>query len=152
MTVQELAAASLHELGHVRQGLGKVVFLRGLSTVGGFPPWFLLLLLNFRAMEEDADQFALRAGASPSALASAIVKATSVQVEGLSQTADLMERLRDHVPQWALGPCASAVKTIQVLDRFLFEDELIGLSHPPPRDRIATVLGRGGMRPDTRGG
>jgi Zn-dependent protease with chaperone function len=152
MTEQELAAAALHELGHIRQELGKLVFLRTVSTLGGFPPWFLLLLLDFRAMEEEADRFALRAGASADAMASAIIKATSVQVGGRSHAAGVLDWLRNRIPHWALKPYASALKTIQVLDRFLFQGELVGFSHPLPGDRIAAVLGWENTKQDIEGG
>ena len=149
LTAAEMEAALAHELGHARQNLGRLRWFRVISILGGYPPWFLLLLIDFRQMEEDADRFAMRAGAEPQALASAIIKASSVELPEASGLTAILSRWVDrNVPGKMRDSVLKAFRSALILDRFLFSDDLVGSSHPLPRDRIATILVRTDERHD----
>lgn len=140
LTETELIAAVAHELAHIKQGMGNIRLLRILSILGGYPPWFLLLLVDFRKLEEDADRFALSAGAEPQALARAIIKASSSGGQSSWLRASIMMWLRKHLPNQVLASFVQPLKLILVTDRFLTSDDLVGYSHPLPRDRIAAIF------------
>jgi Zn-dependent protease with chaperone function len=141
LTEAELKAAVAHELGHVRQGTAWLRWLRLISTLGGHPPWFLLLPVDLRSLEEEADQFALRAGADPQALASAVIKAGNLGGSIIRKGAVLAAWLQTRVPDRALRPISSIVRSAAVVDRFLFTDYLVSSPHPAIRDRLAAILG-----------
>jgi Zn-dependent protease with chaperone function len=143
LTEPEMKAAIAHELGHANQNLGRFRWLRIASILGGYPPWFLLLLTDLRQLEEDADRFALQAGAEPQYLASAIIKASSVEPSESSGLTAILSRWIDrHAPQKMRDPLLKALRSGLVLDRFLFSDDLVASSHPLPRDRIAAIFAR----------
>jgi len=143
LTEPEMKAAIAHELGHANQNLGRFRWLRIASILGGYPPWFLLLLTDFRQLEEDADRFALQAGAEPQHLASAIIKASSVEPSESSGLTAILSRWIDrHAPHKMRDPLLKALRSGLVLDRFLFSDDLVASSHPLPRDRIAAIFAR----------
>lgn len=139
-TEAELNAAVAHELGHVRQGNAWLRWLRLLSTLGGHPPWFLLLPVDLRSLEEEADQFALQVGAAPQALASAVVKASNPGGTILREGASLDAWLQTSVPDWVRRPISKIVQSAAVVDRFLFTDYLVSSPHPAIRDRLAAIL------------
>jgi Zn-dependent protease with chaperone function len=140
----ELNAAIAHELAHINQGMNTHYFLRVLSILGGYPPWFLLLLVDFRHLEQEADVFALRAGADPQALAHAIIKTscagTLTGLQNSPRMVRLVKHLTSRLPKSFLRP----LQSVMILDRFLCSNDLVGYSHHLPRDRIAAVL----MKPD----
>ena len=136
----ELNAAVAHELAHIKQGMGTHHFLRVLSTLGGYPPWFLLLLVDFRLLEEEADIFALRVGTERQTLAHAIIKTSCTSTLTGSQDRPVVARLREHLTKRLPAFFLQTLKSVLVLDRFLCCDDLLGYSHPLPRDRIATIL------------
>jgi len=136
----EMQAAIAHEVGHIKQGTARFRWLRIISILGGHPPWFLLLFADLRKVEEDADAFALEAGADPQALASAIVKASGIAETERSRMTKFRSWVEKHLPEKIRGRFVAAFRPMAVIDRFMFSDDLIGYSHPLPRDRIATML------------
>ena len=140
MSYDELLAGVAHELGHVRWGVGKLRLLRMLSVLGGCPPWFLLLLLDLRKLEEDADRFALEAGADPRCLATAIMKASTQGTSVRRGSAAALNWLHHRIPKSLWHRLARLFRLIVVVDGFLFTEALIGYSHPLPRDRMTTIL------------
>jgi len=144
LTGPEATAAIAHELGHARQRTTGLRWLRIVSVLGGHPPWFLLLLCDFAKLEEEADQFALQTGAEPEAFAAAILKATMFAEAGRSRTSAFVAWLDAKVPAKMRKPLQKRLSSLIIIDRFLFSDDLIGCSHPSPRDRIAAVLKRSG--------
>lgn len=138
LTEAEIKAAVAHELAHVKQRIEVLHLLKTIAILCGQPPWFLMLLVDFRKLEEDADRFALCVGEDPFALARAIVKASTPKYPGNSRTVSILSTLRKRtlIP----NPILKAFRLVLIIDRFLFTDELVGFSHPLPRDRIATIL------------
>jgi Zn-dependent protease with chaperone function len=140
LSVLELNAAVAHELAHIKQGMHKHMTLRILSSLGGFPPWFLLLLVDFRRLEEQADIFALRLGAEPQSLAHAIIKTSCFGNLVGDQTHSIVRRIANYLAELLPASFLQNLKSVLILDRFLNSDDLVGYSHPLPRDRIATIL------------
>jgi Zn-dependent protease with chaperone function len=145
LTAAEMKAAIAHELGHARQNLRRLCWLRIISILGGYPPWFLLLLTDLRRMEEDADRFALQAGADPQTLVSAILKASNLEPSETSGLSVILSRWVDQdVPPKIRDSLLKALRSGLILDRFLFSDDFVGFLHPLPRDRIVAILGQTG--------
>jgi len=138
----EMQAAIAHEVGHIKQGIARLRWLRIISIFCGHPPWFLLLFTDLRKVEEEADAFALEMGADPQALASAIVKASGIAETGRSRMTKFRIWVEKHLPAKIRGRFIAAFRSIAVIDRFMFSNDLIGYSHPLPRDRIATMLAK----------
>jgi Zn-dependent protease with chaperone function len=147
LTEAEMKAAITHEIGHIKQGVRKYHLLRIASVICGHPPWFLLLLVDLRKLEDDADKFALQAGAEPSALASAIIKTTIPEYFDDSQLSPSPLIAGIHIP--VINSIRKVLRLISVIDHFSCGDELVGSSHPLPRDRIATILAGTKVTSDT---
>jgi len=140
LTGQELRAAVAHELGHVRQRPARLRWLRILSILGGHPSWFLLLSVDLRKMEEEADGFALHVGADAQTLVAAILKASNPVGQERPMTAAVLAWVQSRVPEKIRARMLAWMKSAAVIDRFLFSDHLLVSSHPAARDRIAAIL------------
>lgn len=140
LTGQELIAAAGHEVGHSRQRPARLRWLRILSSLGGWPSWFLVLPVDLRRLEEEADTFALRSGADREALAGAIFKASNpIRLRRRRERA-LLAPLWTRIPEKLRIRLAMWTKSIAVIDNFFFSNQLLASSHPTARDRIVSVL------------
>jgi Zn-dependent protease with chaperone function len=138
LTEAEIKAAIAHEIGHIKQGIWKFYMLRTIAIICGYPPWFLMLLIDLRGIEEDADKFALDVGEEPVALSQAIIKTSVPGYYSGQQMPSTLLVLCDRIR--IIKPVLKACRLVLIIDSFLCTDELIGFSHPTPKDRIATIM------------
>jgi len=143
-TKEELMAATAHELGHIKQVSTRLYFLRALPILASYPQWFLLLWTDLRAMEEEADKFALRAGADPRVLTRAIIKSSFIAEEPNRPKPLSLSWLHRCLSSQLWRPLVRLFKPILVMDRFLCSDDLLSYSHPVMLDRIAAILSHSG--------
>jgi Zn-dependent protease with chaperone function len=97
-------------------------------------------MLDLQELEEQADQFALQAGADPNALIGAILKSSAPTLRLATWIRRLLMLLRHRIPPRIHQGALRAFRWFLILDRFLFTDELSASSHPPLWDRMTTIL------------
>ena len=83
---EELKAAVLHEIGHLKQGPWRVALLKMLSSLAFFPNYYLTLSINWAKKEMDADRFALKTANDAQSLKQALIKMSVVSTFYSAQT------------------------------------------------------------------
>lgn len=139
LSPEELKAAVLHEIGHLKQGPWRVALLKMLSSLAFFPNYYLTLSINWAKKEMDADRFALKTANDAQSLKQALIKMSVVSTFYSAQT---MKAGISH--RW-FGRFFTAIRRrirgIGISFDFFFGDGLFGYAHPYLSERLAVIDG-----------
>jgi len=131
LSEEELKAVIAHELAHIKYDLKKISLLKFFSGLALFPNSYLLLLLDYREMELNADRTALAMVKNKAALERAVRRLS----------------LLGHFTEPAKEPKKSRLKAwisrykewSKISNNFFNKDVLIGYAHPEISERIKSI-------------
>jgi len=131
---KELVALFAHELAHVKRDLKKLSILKIISRILLFPNYFLVLFMNFRKMEELADEFAIKATKNKEDLKYALIRFIALSLFDGKRVKKKSNK-ESEIPNYA----KISMKEIFVIDEFCFGESLIGYSHPEILERLKEI-------------
>lgn len=137
----ELKAVIVHELSHIKNDLKKIALLKFFSKIALFPNNFLLLLVNYKEMEYNADRLALSVMKNPAYLEDALEKIKKIS---LNKSIDLYLNSLEKKPKkskfftWV----QNYKEYRNVFNNFFASDALVGYSHLGIEKRIKTIKGQ----------
>ena len=127
----ELKAIIVHELAHIKYDLRIIALLKFFSRIALFPNYYLLLLMNYREMEFNADRVAIKMMRNSVALEKALKKLTFSKYLFAREEKPLKSKL----PGWIYN----FRKWKSIFNDFFVRNTLVGYTHPSILDRIKSI-------------